>query len=61
MWGLFGKGKAGGAQGSSCYYPEEIMAPGQVKEIITLLLLLPTPIPISIPSMDKLDHFLLLL
>lgn len=37
-------GKAGGAQGSSCCYIEEIMAPGQVKAI-PLLLPVPAPVP----------------
>ena len=48
VWGCGGAcvvvylGKAGGAQGSSCYYTQELMAPGQVKEIS---LLLPAPVP----------------
>lgn len=48
-------GKAGGALGSSCYHPEEIMAPGQVKKDSSVAA---CPIPISIPSLNKLDYFL---
>lgn len=69
MWGCGGVGvcvrggvylgKAGGAQGSSCCYIEEIMAPGQVKAIP---LLLPVPAPSHFyRSVDKLDRFLLIL
>lgn len=50
-------GKAGGTQGSSCYDTEEIMAPGQVRDSPVAA----CPCPISIPSMDKLDRFLLIL